>query len=199
MCIILDIRLSEPGSPTSNNNIILIMTENNNIMNYVKRIDDLYNPLPPDCPLFLPPRPDNPAPEYKPSQGVRLPKLLTEEEKVVLREEYRKYAAQPATLTCDTFDSDEVTEVLDGKGWVVPNLLTEDECEEVIQAGEDWGIGGVVDQRLAGPVRSSERTNSYYDTELSMKLNRRLPEDLLVAVEATDPCTSVRGLHPNWR
>ena len=176
------------------------MPENNDkIMKYLKRINDLENPLPPDCPLFLPPRPDNPAPEYKPSQGVKLPKLLTEEEKDALRLEYRKFISQPATITCDTFDSDGVTEVLDGKGWVVPNLLTEEECEEVIQAGEEWGIGGVEDQRLAGHVRTSERTNSYCDEKLSMKLNKRLPEDLLVAIEATDPYTSVRGLHPNWR
>ena len=32
-----------------------------------------------------------------------------------------------------------------------------------------------------------------------MRLNKRLPEELLSAVERSAPWTSVRGLHPNWR
>ena len=177
------------------------MPENMDIYmtNYLKRINDLTNPLPTDCPLFLPPRPDNPAPEYKPIPK-QLPKALTEEDKIALREEYRQCAALPATITCDTFNSDGVTEVLDGKGWVVPTLLTEAECEEFIQAGEDFGIG---EEDIKVPAdkrtRTSNRTNSYQNAEWTKRLNQRLPEDLLVAVESSAPYTSVRGLHPNWR
>ena len=74
----------------------------------------------------------------------------------------------------------------------------------MIQSGENWGIsdqntrvaeGGDLTQR----IRTSNRTNNYCNEELTIKLNQRLPEELLEAVEASPPFTSVRGLHPNWR
>ena len=34
---------------------------------------------------------------------------------------------------------------------------------------------------------------------LQVRINSRLPEQLLAAVEASAPQTSVRGVHPNWR
>ena len=77
---------------------------------------------------------------------------------------------------------------------------SEAECEEVIQLGEDWGIGEEdfkVAQELR--LRTSNRTNSYCNEELTTRINPRLPEELLEAVEASSPYTSVRGIHPNWR
>ena len=32
-----------------------------------------------------------------------------------------------------------------------------------------------------------------------VRVNKRLPEDLLQGLEASAPQTSVRGIHPNWR
>ena len=89
------------------------------------------------------------------------------------------------------------------------------ECEEVIQLGEDWGIGEedfkvTEDKR----IRTSNRTNSYVNEELTIRyrelrdrdddesfarINKRLPEELLQGLEASAPQTSVRGIHPNWR
>ena len=77
---------------------------------------------------------------------------------------------------------------------------SEAECEEVIQLGEDWGIGEEdfkVAQELR--LRTSNRTNSYCNEELTTRINPRLPEELLEAVERSTPYTSVRGIHPNWR
>ena len=82
-------------------------------------------------------------------------------------------------------------------------MFSEAECEEVIQLGEDWGISednsriaeGSRDER----IRTSNRTNNYCNEDLTIRLNQRLPEELLKAVEASPPYTSVRGLHPNWR
>ena len=74
------------------------------------------------------------------------------------------------------------------------------ECEEVIQLGEDWGIGEEdikVSEEMR--IRTSNRTNSYCNEELTTRMNPRLPEELLDAVEASTPYTSVRGIHPNWR
>ena len=70
----------------------------------------------------------------------------------------------------------------------------------MIQLGEDWGIGEEdfkVAQELR--LRTSNRTNSYCNEELTTRINPRLPEQLLDFVEASSPYTSVRGIHPNWR
>ena len=166
---------------------------------YLKRINDLENPLPQDSSIFLPPREDNLYEEYKPV-SLQMPRPTTKEEKDALREEYSKCLQQPATVTEDIFSSDTFTEVLDGKGWVLPNFISVEECEEFIKLGEDWGIGTEdvkvpEDRRL----RTSNRTNSYCNEELTVRLNKRLSEDFLQAVEKSSPYTSVRGIHPNWR
>ena len=166
---------------------------------YLKRINDLENPLPQDSKIFLPPRGDNKPEEYKP-MSVQMPKPATEEAKNALREEYFKCLTQSATITEDKFSSETFTTVLDGKGWVLPNFISVEECEEFIKLGEDFGIGEEdfkvpEDRRL----RTSNRTNSYCNEELTVRLNKRLSEDFLKAVEKSSPFTSVRGIHPNWR
>ena len=80
---------------------------------YIKRISDLENPLPEDSKIFLPPRPDNPAQEYIKTK-VNLGGL-SEDDKHRLMEEYFTNIEQPATETLDTFPSDSVTQVFDGK------------------------------------------------------------------------------------
>ena len=88
---------------------------NDYMTTYLKRISDLENPLPQESNIFLPPRPDNPPQEYnKTSVKVNL-SGLSEEDKHRLREEYFANIEQPATETLDTFPSDSVTTVLDGK------------------------------------------------------------------------------------
>ena len=171
------------------------------LSDYMKRLKDLENPLPTDSPFFLPPRQGSSnQSEYKTTPVLKMPKAMTEEEKQSLRQEYFDCLDKPATVTEDTFDSDTVTEVLDGRGWVIPNILSEAECEEFIKAGEDWGIGEE-DTKVAEDkrLRTSNRTTSYQNPEWSIRLNKRLPEDFLVAVEKSSPYTSVRGIHPNWR
>ena len=91
------------------------MPENDYMTSYLKRISDLENPLPEDSEIFLPPRPDNPPQEYnKTSVKVNLAGL-SEDDKLQLREEYFANVEQPATETLDTFPSNRVTTVLDGK------------------------------------------------------------------------------------
>ena len=56
------------------------------------------------------------------------------------------------------------------QGFIVPNLLTVEECDEVIQMGEDWGIGEedfkvTKDER----IRTSNRTNSYVNEKLTIR------------------------------
>ena len=91
--------------------------------------------------------------------------------------------------------SDTVTEVLGGRGWIIPNLLDQQECNEIVQLGENFGIHHESKSR----GRTSARTNNYINEELTVRINSRLTEELLLAVESTPPYTSVRGIHPNWR
>ena len=169
---------------------------------YLRRLGDLENPLPLDSPLFLPPRPDNNPPEtaLEKRGPVKLPIPLSGEEKEKLRNEYLENVKQQATTIFDTFPEDCLTEVVTGKAWVVPGLLSEEECEQIIQAGEEWGItADSKGEPGRGAMRTSKRTSSWVNEEMSMKMIKRLPEELLTAVEATAPYTSVRGIHPNWR
>ena len=53
---------------------------------------------------------------------------------------------------------------LDFQGFIVPHLLSVEECEEVIQMGEDWGIGEE-DKR----IRTSNRTKNYVNEELTIR------------------------------
>ena len=73
----------------------------------------------------------------------------------------------------------------------------------MIRLGEDWGISEdntrVAEGDVTQRIRTSNRTNNYCNSELTIRVNQRLPEELLEAVEASPPYTSVRGLHPNWR
>ena len=170
---------------------------------YLKRLKDLENPLPLSSPWFLPYRPDNSPPEEKQKKGaVKLPTPLSKEEKSKLRSEYLESVKLPATKTFDTFPDNCLTEVLPGKAWVVPNLLTEEECEQIIEGGERWGVkqdSKMVEGEPMKATRTSKRTNNWINEELSVKMVQKLPEELLVAVEGTVPYTSVRAVHPNWR
>ena len=92
--------------------------------NYLKRINDLENPLPRDNKLFLSERKvkSAPGPEYTRGE-VKMSGARSKEENERLRAEYLQNVEGPATTTLTSFPSDTVTEVLDGKGWIVPNLL----------------------------------------------------------------------------
>merc|ERR1711971_519846 len=112
--------------------VLIRMPDSKDYMtNYLKRINDLESPLPLDSKLFLPERLVSRAgPEYQRTE-VKLSGPRTKEENEKLRSEYQKCVAAPATTKLDTFPHHTVTEVLDGKGWIVPQLLSQEECEEV--------------------------------------------------------------------
>ena len=95
--------------------------------NYLKRINDLENPLPQDNKLFLPERKvkASPGPAYSRTE-VKMTGSRTKEENERLRAEYLKNVEGPATETLTSFPEDTITEVLDGKAWIVPNLLSEE-------------------------------------------------------------------------
>ena len=105
--------------------------------NYLKRINDLENPLPRDSKLFLPERTvkSAPGPQYTRSE-VKMTGSRSKEENERLRAEYLKNVEGPATTTLTSFPPDTVTEVLDGKGWIVPNLLRSESSHQIYLNGE---------------------------------------------------------------
>ena len=171
---------------------------------YLRRLKDLDNPLALSSPWLFPTRPDNNPPEDRTRPAVKLPPSLTAEEKEKLKNEYLASVKLPATTTLDSFPADCLTEVIPGKAWVVPRVLTEEECEEIIVEGEQWGLTRDNKRDESAPIedsstRTSKRTNNWISEELSIKMQKKLPEELLQVVEATVPYTSVRAIHPNWR
>merc|ERR1711915_773238 len=168
---------------------------------YMKRISDLDNPLPVDSPIFLPYRPDNEPPEKVSPRKIpkKLPTPLSQDEKEKLRAEYYNSINLPATITFDSFAHDKITEILPGKAWVVPNLLSEEECEQIIVQGEAWGLKPAAKATGSVNIRTNRRTDSWDNEELSIRIVNRLSEEALKTVEASPPYTSVRGIHPNWR
>ena len=56
------------------------------------------------------------------------------------------------------------------QGFIIPQLLSVEECEDVIQLGEDWGIGEE-DVKVAEDkrIRTSNRTNSYVNEGLTIR------------------------------
>merc|ERR1719431_1228183 len=143
---------------------------------YLRRLKDLDHPLSLSSPWLFPARPDHnpPVEQEGRKSGVKLPTPLTAEEKDKLRSESLTNVKLPATTTFDSFPDHCLTEVLPGKAWVVPSLLTEEECEEIIEAGEQWGLTRDNKRDESAPVkdsatRTSKRTNNWIREELSIK------------------------------
>jgi len=167
---------------------------------YMKRISDLDKPLPLDSPIFLPLRPDNTPPITEGRKGpVKMPAVLSQEEKDKLKAEYYESVKHPATTTFDNFPAGEITEILPGKAWVVPNLLSEEECENIISNGEAYGLKPPAKSTGSVNIRTNRRTDNWSNEELSIKIIKKFSEEVLKTVEASPPYTSVRGIHPNWR
>ena len=101
---------------------------------YMKRIYDREHPMPRDSPLLLQPlRPSPPAPAPLPPAPRKvvtkesfLPLPLEEQKR--LQEEYYRLAALPASRSLTDFPSSGITEVVEGKAWVVPAILSPQVC-----------------------------------------------------------------------
>ena len=169
-------------------------------------IRDLEKPIGPDSPLaaaLLEPRPcpRQPAEAPKPA-AFKFPAKKTPEEQEELREAYWRHMASPVhqKFGGDGHEiSNGVTIIIPGRAWVVSELLSKDECVEVIAAGESFGLLATTREAGTTGIRTNKRTGNYCNVELSALLGPRLHPTLLNLLEETKPHTAVRGIHPNWR
>jgi len=118
-----------------------------------------------------------------------------------LRMKYWEHIVSPVTQNygVDNFTGNEVTTIIPGKAWVIPNLLTPDECDEFIQKGEEFGLLPPRKEAGVEGKRTSKRTENFCASELSKLVIPKLSNEFLDELEKAKPYTSFRGIHPNWR
>lgn len=166
---------------------------------YLVRVEDLDNPVPRDSPMLIQPlRPSPPPPNILPTKKtpIKMAAMRGVEEMDALHEQYYTSAAQPATKTIDSFDPNGITEVVEGKAWVVPGILSPQECEDILKKGEESGMSHMA---IGKTPRTSRRTSNYWAPWISHMVIPGLPDQLLDRLEETVPYSAVRGIHPNWR
>lgn len=168
-------------------------------------IVDLEKPIGPESPLFavlLKPRPEPLKPEASKPVPFKQPAKLSPKEQEELREAYWRHVASPV----QKFGGDGrhelpegITSIIPGRAWVVSHLLSEEECANVIKAGEIFGLLPAAREAGTQGLRTNKRTGNYCSVDLSTLVGPRLPPALLDFIEESKPHTAVRGIHPNWR
>ena len=114
--------------------------------------------------------------------------------------EYEENIKRPAgkTFLPKDFVIDEITEVIPGRAWVLPNVLTEDECADWIARGEAAGLKKS-DKQVGTQLRTNSRTSYYFDATMSSQIKPRLTNDLISNIEKSEPGSAFRGVHDNWK
>jgi len=88
-----------------------------------------------------------------------------------------------------------LVQVLPGRCWVVPDVLTASECEHWIRRAQKHGM----QPSHFNSGRDNSRTQNFIDLDMAQLVWSRLPADLLSEVGATTPKTEVRNVHEQWR
>eukprot|EP00586_Coscinodiscus_wailesii_P014654 CAMPEP_0172493316 /NCGR_PEP_ID=MMETSP1066-20121228/24721_1 /TAXON_ID=671091 /ORGANISM="Coscinodiscus wailesii, Strain CCMP2513" /LENGTH=308 /DNA_ID=CAMNT_0013263417 /DNA_START=45 /DNA_END=971 /DNA_ORIENTATION=- len=141
-----------------------------------------------------------------------------------LAEDYFKAEKRPAEEVYDyrniSFSSSDDTLVFlrdentkDPIGWVVPNILTNEECSHLVQEAESFGIHS---NHQTHTLRTSKRTSYYINQDLSdlifPRIRSSLEENLrkhdnktsdntdsIETMTMSDGMGSLHHIHPNWR
>ena len=110
--------------------------------------------------------------------------------------EYEENVQKPAgkTYLPSDFKEGELTEIIPGRAWVLPNVLTPEECSDWILRGQKAGMNEAKQK-----LRSSKRTSYYVDASMSAAVKPKLTQELISNVEKSDPGTEFKGVHTNWR
>ena len=110
--------------------------------------------------------------------------------------EYEENVQKPAgkTFLPNDFKDGKLTEIIPGRAWVLPNVLTPEECSDWILRGQSAGMNEAKQK-----LRSSKRTSYYVDASMSAAVKPKLTQELISNVEKSDPGTEFKGVHTNWR
>ena len=110
--------------------------------------------------------------------------------------EYDENVKLPAgkTYLPEDFKDGQLTEIIPGRAWVLPNVLTPEQCLDWISRGHKAGL-----HESKQKLRSSKRTSYYIDATMSAVIKPKLTNELISYVEKSDPGTEFRGVHNNWR
>jgi len=110
--------------------------------------------------------------------------------------QYEENVQNPAgkTYLPSDFKEGELTEIIPGRAWVLPNVLTPEECSDWILRGQKAGMNEAKQK-----LRSSKRTSYYVDASMSAAVKPKLTQELISNVEKSDPGTEFKGVHTNWR
>ena len=111
-------------------------------------------------------------------------------------EENIKHTAGKIYLPKDLLEN-EITEIIPGRAWVIPNVLSEEECADWVARGEAAGLKKP-DAR-SGTIRTASRTSHYEDTNMSSTVKQKLTDTLISNIEKSAPGSAYRGIHDNWK
>jgi len=130
---------------------------------------------------------------------------------MALAEEYFAAEGRPAETTLDyrkeedrPYCSPSLADddrLLDGRAFVIRNVLSSQECDEWIRAAEEAGVHPP--SSAVGTLRTAKRTSNYQNPEFSELITQRLQESnvltstMLSAEE--DKMGEFYGIHSNWR
>ena len=109
---------------------------------------------------------------------------------------YEANIKMPAGITFrpNDFADDQLTEIIPGRAWVFPNVLSKAECADWIACGQAVGL-----KTSKNGLRTSTRTAYYFNSEMSSKVTAKLPNNLINLIENSQPKTTFRGVHDNWK
>jgi len=176
---------------------------------YMERISDLEHPVdlkksPLADAILNPPR-SSPKEQLKERNVVQEKKVwkrgTSKNDEKCLEKQYWEHIVTPANTQygANNLSDIDITTIIPEKAWVVPNLLTPDECDYFIKEGERFGLFPPRKELGVEWKRTSKRTNNFCAPELSKFVISKLPNELLEKLEETKPYASFRGIHPNWR
>merc|ERR1719221_766416 len=124
--------------------------------------------------------------------------------KLAASEAKAQYAAASALAPLRAFAREDfesaggkVIEVLPGRCWVVPHVLSPTECDEWIQLGTNHGMAK--NTTYTSELRTNRRTAGFVNLDMARVVRERLPSELLDRVEECAPGTAVRSVYEEWR
>ena len=119
--------------------------------------------------------------------------------------DFRKMASEDeGSLPPPVVDAYDILPRDDGRGYlafVLPNVLSHEECDDLIAAAEEYGI--VAPGKEFGTPRSAKRTGNYVNEGLSDLVSSRVAPVVAAKFEAerdvADYLGPYSGIHTNWR